>query len=145
MTRIIAAFTILVICSSVLSAQSITGLWKTIDDQTGETKAEVDISIKNGKLYGKIVKLYAKKGVGSNPICIECPGNRKGKRVVGMTIITALEKDGDEWEADDAILDPESGKIYDCKIWLDEDNKDLLNVRGYIGFLFRTQTWQRVK
>jgi uncharacterized protein (DUF2147 family) len=62
-----------------------------------------------------------------------------------MTIITGLEKDGEEWEAEDAILDPKTGDIYDCKVWLDEDNVNILNVRGYIGFLFRTQTWHRIK
>jgi uncharacterized protein (DUF2147 family) len=28
-------------------------------------------------------------------------------------------------------------------MWLEEDNMDELKVRGYIYFLFRTQTWLR--
>ncbi|GIS21656.1 MAG: hypothetical protein CM15mP122_1620 [Bacteroidota bacterium] len=41
------------------------------------------------------------------------------------------------------ILDPKSGKIYDCYISLEDDNT--LKVRGFLGFslLGRTQIWKR--
>ena len=54
-----------------------------------------------------------------------------------MEIIRAMEKDDDEWE-DGTIMDPKKGTVYDCKMWV-EDGK--LQVRGYIAFFFRTQTW----
>ena len=38
-----------------------------------------------------------------------------------------------EWE-DGTICDPKNGKIYDCEMWLEEDNMDELKVRGYIYF-----------
>jgi len=145
MKKILLVASIVLMSVALSMAQSVTGKWKTIDDETGKAKSIVEITIKDGKLYGKIIKLFKPKNEDQDPTCNVCPGNRKGKKVIGMTIITALEKDGDEWEADDAILDPKDGKLYDCKVWLDEDNKDILNVRGYIGFFFRTQTWHRVK
>jgi uncharacterized protein (DUF2147 family) len=37
-------------------------------------------------------------------------------------------------------MDPETGKVYDCKLWLEGD---VLKVRGYVAFFFRTQTWRR--
>ena len=128
-----------------LNAQTIEGTWTTIDDETGKPKSEVKMFISNGKLYGKIVKIYREKGENPDPICTEGSDSRNGKKIIGMQIITGLVKDGSEWEADDSIFDPKTGKIYDAKIWLDEDNKDKLQVRGYIGFFFRTQTWERVK
>lgn len=48
-----------------------------------------------------------------------------------MEIITALVKEEDVWKGDDAILDPNNGEIYDCKIWL--VSKDKPAVRGYNG------------
>ena len=42
---------------SSLNAQEITGLWKTIDDETGKEKSYVELSIKDGKLYGTITTL----------------------------------------------------------------------------------------
>ena len=58
-----------------------------------------------------------------------------------MTIVTDMVKDGNEWE-DGEILDPKNGKVYDCKMWV-EDGK--LKVRGYIAFFYRTQTWLPVE
>ena len=143
MKKFFALAVIAIMSISLSMSQSIDGKWKTIDDETGKAKSIVEISIKDGKLYGKILKLF--KASSEDPICNVCPGARKGKKVIGMTIITALEKDGNEWEADDAILDPKDGKIYDCKIWVDEDDSNKLNVRGYVGFFYKTQTWLRVK
>jgi len=37
-------------------------------------------------------------------------------------------------------MDPETGKVYDCKIWLENGQ---LKVRGYVAFFYRTQTWLR--
>ena len=145
MKKILVLLFVAVMSLNLSIAQSVTGKWKTIDDESGKVKSIVELTIKDGKLYGKILKLFKAPSEDQDPICDVCPGVRKGKKVIGMTIVTALEKDGNEWEGDDAILDPENGKLYDCKIWVDEDNSNILNVRGYIGFFFRTQTWHRVK
>ncbi len=121
--------------------QDITGTWKTYDDESGVLKSEVKIYKKNNKYYGKIIELYNLEVDTDNPICIDCEDYRKDQPVRGMEIITGLKKDGDEWYADDSILDPNNGKIYDCKMWLINSNK--LAVRGYIGWFYRTQYWIR--
>lgn len=143
-TLIISILSIFVLSSATMN-KSVVGVWKTIDDDSGEAKSQVKIYIKSGKLYGKVIKLYRDASQDQDPICDVCPGYRKDKKIIGMQIIDGLEKDGDEWYKDEGILDPDNGKLYDCKIWLDEDDSDLLHVRGYIGWLFRTQEWHRVK
>lgn len=131
---------------SQADAQSVTGLWKTIDDETEEAKSYVKIYKQKGKLYGKITKLLQED---PNQTCSECPDegkfDSKGERMIGLHIIKGLEKDDDEWEGDDGIMDPENGKVYDCKVWVDEDEPGKLNVRGYFGFFYRTQNWYRVE
>jgi uncharacterized protein (DUF2147 family) len=131
---------ILLSLSINIHAQDIFGKWKTIDDNTGKARSIVEITKKDGKAYGKILKLFREPGEELDPICDECTDYRKDKKVIGLTIITDMEKDGDEWD-DGEILDPENGKIYDCKLWV-EDGK--LMVRGYVAFFFRTQTWHPV-
>lgn len=122
-----------------LHAQSITGKWKTIDDETGKPRSVVQIEERNGKYYGKIVQLFREPGEDPDPVCDECPGKKKGKQVIGMEIITNMEYDrSDKVYEEGEILDPESGNVYDCKLWL-EGGK--LKVRGYVMFLYRTQTW----
>lgn len=130
-----------VLITTQFKAQDIIGVWKTYDDESGVLKSKVKIYKKNGKIFGKIIELYNLEVDTDNPICIDCTDYRKDKPVRGMEIITGLVKDGDEWYADDAILDPKNGKIYDCKMWL--VNKNKLAVRGYIGWFFRTQYWVR--
>jgi uncharacterized protein (DUF2147 family) len=60
-----------------------------------------------------------------------------------MTIIWGMKKDGDDW-AGGKILDPKNGKVYGCKMHLEDGGKKL-EVRGFIGFsmLGRSQTWER--
>ena len=62
-----------------------------------------------------------------------------------MTIAEGLTKDGDQY-TDGKILDPENGKIYNCKMQLNEAG-DELEVRGYIGIslIGRSQIWKRVE
>ena len=134
--KITLIFTLSIISLS-LNAQDIFGKWKTIDDNTGKARSIVEITQKEGKAFGTILKLFREPGEDLDPICDDCTDYRKDKKVIGMTIITDMEKDGDEW-TDGEILDPENGKVYDCKLWV-EDGK--LKVRGYVAFFFRTQTW----
>ncbi|HEX5169320.1 MAG TPA: DUF2147 domain-containing protein [Cyclobacteriaceae bacterium] len=62
------------------------------------------------------------------------------KKIIGMKILRDLiEADEDYLEGN--ILDPEVGKVYRCKIWLEEGD---LKVRGYWGPFYRTQTWKKV-
>ncbi len=120
----------------------ISGKWKSIDDETQESKSVVDIFEKGGKYYGKIVRLFRKPEEDPDPICTECAPEdlRFNKKVIGMEILKDMEKIGAEFSGG-TILDPKNGKIYTCKIWIEGSD---LKLRGYWGPFFRTQTWKRV-
>ena len=133
----IALFLISISFVSNTNAQSIIGKWKTIDDETGKEKSIVEVFMKDGKAYGKIIKLFRTPDQDQDPICDECEDHRKDKKMIGMIVITDMEKNDDEWDEGE-ILDPNNGKIYDCKLWVEDGN---LQVRGYVSFFFRTQTW----
>ncbi len=139
--RSLAVFVALTFVSGFAAAQRTTpvGKWKTIDDSTKEAKAIVEIWEHNGKLYGKITKLFRGPNEDQNPKCDKCKGDKKDKPVIGMVILEGLSKKGDEWSGG-SILDPDNGKTYKCYIKLE---KDKLKVRGFIGFsaLGRTQYW----
>jgi uncharacterized protein (DUF2147 family) len=120
------------------------GLWKSIDDKSGKPKALIRITETNGELQGKIEKLFLEAdATEKNPKCDKCSGALKDQPIIGMTILTGLKKDGDEYNGGQ-ILDPGNGKLYSSKLSVIEKNTKL-NVRGYIGApLFgRTQTWLR--
>jgi uncharacterized protein (DUF2147 family) len=77
-------------------------------------------------------------------LCDKCNGELKNQPILGMKILTGLEKDGNEWSGG-KILDPKNGKEYKCYIELKNNNK--LKIRGYIGFAAfgRTAYWYRKK
>ncbi len=119
------------------------GVWRTIDDNTHQPKALVQITESaDGTLSGKVIK-------GLNPHdnpgkqCTACTDDRKDQPILGMTIIKNMKQDGDKWDGGN-ILDPENGKIYKCNMHL-EDGGQKLVVRGFIGIslLGRSQTWIR--
>ena len=120
-------------------SQSILGKWKTIDDETDEPKSIVEIFERNGKVYGRIIKLYRRSDEDQDPICDKCDEDdlRFKSKVIGMEILKGMMKDSNEYSGGE-ILDPNNGKVYRCKIWL--EGKDL-KLRGYLGPFFRTQTW----
>jgi len=147
MKKFLVPFAVLVVLSlsrlAFAQQDPIIGKWKTIDDETHEPKSIVEIYMKDGKFYGRIDSLFRKPGEDPNPICDKCPDDdpRKNQPIKGMVIIKDMVKDGDEYVGG-TILDPKKGKIYRCKLWIEDGN---LKVRGYIAFLYRTQTWYRVK
>jgi len=137
----ISFFTLFVTFFPLLAGAQVTGKWKTIDDATGKPRSLVEIFERGGKLYGKVVGIFPRPGKDPDPVCNECdPSDPRYKtKVKGMEIVRNMKKDGSEYSGGD-ILDPENGKVYRCKLWL--EGKEL-KVRGYLGPFFRTQTWLR--
>ena len=122
-------------------SQSIIGKWKTIDDETSEAKSIVEINIRNGKIYGKIIKLFRNPDEDPDPVCSQCPADDKryNMKVLGMEIIQNMVADDNEFSGG-TILDPKNGKIYRCRLWKEGEN---LKVRGYWGPFYRTQIWHK--
>ena len=138
-------FSAALLATSAFAAEpSPLGTWRTIDDDTHEAKALVEIAEQDGVLSGHIVKLFRHPNEIQDPVCKACEGERHDQRVIGMTILWNFQRDGDVWDGGE-ILDPEEGKIYRCKLH-PIDGGTRLEVRGFIGIslLGRTQVWERV-
>jgi uncharacterized protein (DUF2147 family) len=134
---------VLVTIAWTSSAQTILGKWKSVDDNSGQPRSIVEISETGGKIYGKVIRLFPQPNEDPDPVCDKCDPSdpRFNKKVIGMEIIRGLTKNGQEYSGGD-ILDPENGKVYRSKLWL--EGKDL-KVRGYWGPFYRTQTWLRTE
>jgi uncharacterized protein (DUF2147 family) len=125
-----------------LQAQSVFGKWKTVNDETGISHSIVEIykDKETGEVKGKLVRMLKEEM--RDKLCTLCEGDRKNAPLEGLLIFEGLEKDGSEYSGG-VVVDPKTGKEYKCKIWVDENNPDHLKVRGYMAFLYRTQTWER--
>ncbi len=127
-------------------SQSLTGDWKTIDDQTGAVKSIITISEVDGKFFGHVKEILDEEFKDQQDVlCEPCPGDKKNTPVVGLEIIWDMEKTKKNKWSEGKIMDPENGKIYGCQITF--ENPEKLKVRGFIGFaaLGRNQYWHRVK
>ena len=153
-------FTLLLLAPLVLSAQTsvsgkdCTGIWKTIDDEDGKTKSHVEVYEKDGRYFARVIKLLDPQILKDNNkeryedvVCKECPANRgKNKPLLGLQMLWDMKKLSDKY-GEGEIMDPKTGKIYDCTLWLDESDPkgNTLKVRGWLLFFYRTQTWYRVE
>ena len=127
---------------TVLSySQSIFGKWKTVDGQTGEQKSIVEIFERDGKVFGKIVEIL--NPVNKEALCEKCEGEEKNKPVLGLELIKNMKPDGKYYKYG-TIFDPEHGKKFRCRLMLTND-PNILQVRGYVAFLYATQYWLRVE
>ena len=130
MKRMILSF-VLTLIAWVGYAQDIKGKWLT---EAGD--AQVEIYESNGKMNGKIV--WLEKGPDTKDVHNK-DEKLRSRKLMGVNILSGLTKKDDKWEGG-RIYNPKNGKNYKCAIWLDGDK---LKVRGYIGFLYETQTWKR--
>ena len=121
------------------------GLWRNVDDKTGEAKAEIRIRDAGGGALTGVLEKRLAKDAKPDEVCTECSDDRKGKPLQGLELIRGAKKaEGkDVWEGG-KILDPENGRNYTLRMAPIEGGKKL-EVRGPIGPFGRTQTWVRVQ
>lgn len=136
--------TTLLVASTSYAQMTPVGTWHTIDDNTGEVKAEIQIVEKGGVLSGRVVKSL-RNDPNAKKTCEDCKDDRKGQDIIGMEIIRGVKHEPLSeflWAGGGKILDPENGKEYTVKMVPKEGGKKL-QVRGYIGPFYRTQHWLR--
>jgi uncharacterized protein (DUF2147 family) len=139
-----ALIAILALAAGIAQAQTTpVGLWKTIDDETKQEKSYVRIVESGGVLAGKVERLL--DPARQDAKCDECSDARKGRPILGMTILEGVKKHAEEpyWDGG-TILDPNKGKSYKVRL-TPKDGGRQLEVRGFIGPFFRNQTWLRVE
>mgnify|MGYP003302018021 CR=1 FL=1 len=93
MKRFVLAIVSCLFCG-LLFAQTEEGVWETFDNKRNKPMSHVQIYKKDGKLYGKVVKVLDE----SYAVCTRCSGEDKDKPVVGLMVIRGMEKSGNKWE-----------------------------------------------
>lgn len=119
------------------------GRWVTFDSDTGKKQSVVEIAVKGDEARGRIVELFLQPGEDPDPVCRDCPGEAKGKKIRGLEILSLRsEEGGARWRG--TVLDPDEGRVYKGVVRISPDGKRL-ELRGYIGFeIFgRSETWAR--
>ncbi len=117
---------------------TILGKWLT---ENGKSVVEV---YHCGDAYcGKIVWLKEPFKDGKEKVDDKNPDKSlRSRKIVGLEILKGLQYKGPNKWGGGKIYDPEKGKTYKCKAWMEGEE---LKFRGFIGFslLGRTTTWTR--
>jgi uncharacterized protein (DUF2147 family) len=121
----------------------IDGRWVTFDDETKQKRSVVEIVSDGRRATGRIVELFGKPGEDPDPVCENCPGADRGRRIRGLAILS-IEADAQGGSYRGTVLDPEEGRVYRCVATLLPGGKGL-QLRGYAGIEFfgRNETWIR--
>ena len=121
-------------------AQSeICGVWLSQDKE-----AKVQIFQTGIHYFGKIIWLKKPLDNKVKPVLDKNNPNDdlKKRQLMNLVILNGFTYDDKEW-VDGKMYDPTDGGTYDCKMWM--ENTNTLKVRGYLGFLYETESWTRVK
>jgi len=139
----IALSLMVLLCALVVKAQE--EQVKGVYYNTEKTSKIKIFKATNGKYYGKVVWMEEpeKKDI-HNP-----DEAKQDDPVMGMLIIKEFDfnKEKEQW-VNGSIYDPGNGKTYDCYMWFDGDNLELLNVKGYVmgmKFAGRQVVWERTE
>ena len=123
--------------------------WATVSDEkiNGQWVIQgiVEINANGDQVTGRIlvpfVDIREGRPVAPHLKCSVCEGKRHNEAVIGLPVIQAHAADDGEYEGE--ILDPSDGETYSLTMWLAEQQQ-VLKVRGYIMFFYRTQSWYRI-
>lgn len=147
MIKTVLTFSLSLLTLAAQAQMSPVGLWRSMDDESKQPKAEIRISQTAAGTLSGVVERSLVTTPSTEPNCTLCTDDRKDKPKIGMEIIRGgQQSDGKAvWEGG-KILDPENGKNYSLRLTPVDGGKKL-EVRGYIGtpLLGRSQTWIRVQ
>jgi uncharacterized protein (DUF2147 family) len=144
---LLALFVVFGLMAQISLAQDINspvGKWIQVDEKTHQKHSIIEIYSDQGKLFGKILETFPQNGKPPRKFCDLCKGELYNAPIIGLVIMQDFSQSkANVWD-DGTILDPASGKIYNCKLTLLPGGK-YLKVCGYIGIslLGRSQFWLR--
>src|SRR5471030_647341 len=120
---------------------SASGLWEQLDDHGHSWFLFFE---RDGVYEGLVVKMFMRPGSPPNPICNNCPGDKKNLPVLGLSLVNGMKRNGLNYDKG-TIIDPRNGSVYQAKMKVSPDGK-LLTVRGFLGIdLFgQDQIWKRL-
>ncbi len=133
---------ILYLFSTMISGQSVIGLWQSTHPKTKSPMATLEVYEKDQEVYVRIIDITDHS---LSRFCDRCKGVLKNRDLTEIDVIWNLKKKNDGHYKKGQIIDPSSGNTYKCFIKL--ETPEILKVRAYSGLpaLGKTQFWKRLK
>lgn len=130
---LLSLVTIFILSHTVHAQKEFLGKWLS-----PSKKGVVETYLQGNKLFGKLVWVQSERKDIYNS-----DKSLRNREVKGLNLFSNFTWSDNQY-VDGKIYDPEGGSTYSCKMWLSDD-KQTLNVRGYIGIsiIGRTEKFTR--
>lgn len=129
--------------SCLAASDPLLGKWKTIDNKTGYSLADVLIQKgSNGTYQAIITQTREIPGTAKIYTCTKCEGEYKNQPIIGMTILSQLKLENAHKNTynNGQLLDPFTGLRYDTDAQLGHHGKHL-RIQGSGNSYHLKQTW----
>ena len=145
---------LILFCGFLLSSMSLAndhdpliGIWKTIDEHTGYSLADVHIR-KDRKTQQYAAIIIQTRGLPGSPApenCQKCQATQKNQPLIGLEILSGLRANtADEYHRGQ-LLSPNDGQHYRIRARLINHGKHLILYRSsHLSSAYRPLTWVKI-
>ena len=135
----ILLFFFLLHLTSTITPETYIGKWQI------EGGSIIEIYKNDNLFFGKIYKRTKNPTSNLNGLDNKNPDkNLKKRTLLGMDILNNLRFTDDKLSGG-TIYNADSGKTYDVKLWVDEDDLNTCYIRAYKGILFKTFRAKKIR
>lgn len=125
---------------SSVDVNPILGRWKAYDKKTGVAWGIVQLYMIKNRVYGTIEQMLRQSE--RDAVCYECEGDDKNQKVEGLVVLKRLMEKGTNKYGNGKYTNIKTGEVADCQIWIDDEEKDILNIKYKGG---GTHNWKRIQ
>lgn len=127
---------------------AVKGYWVIPDENTNKPESVAFFYERGGLYFARMVLLYDDAGVEvcetvSNPREI-AKGLGPGVKLLGLDFIFNLKPDSKSGRLKGKVVNPDSGKVFDCEVWFDS-KRNALVVRGEILIFGKNNYWKKIQ
>lgn len=149
LSRTVFITTLLCSTYSMAATDPLIGRWKTMDDRTGHSLADVIISKNQHNIYSaQVIEIRSLSGKDKLTTCHKCIGHLKNQPMIGLTILSGLKKNPEKHNQyiEGKFLDPLSGHHYVSEAHLVQHAKYLqIRAQEAGSSHVRQMTWVKVQ
>lgn len=144
--QILVAFLLFACTLGAADLSKVKGYWIIPDDDTGKPDSVAFFYEKDGKYYARMVLLYGENGEVIETIAdpkTVAKGVKGTPKLLGLDFIFNLTPEEKGEKLKGKVLDPDNGMTFDCEVWVDEKNGNLI-VRGELLVFGKNEYWKPI-
>lgn len=144
--RVLVTLLVLLMPIAATAADPVEGRWVTAPEPGSGDVTILRLFIEGDRMHGEIEAVFDANNAPKHPICERCPGELRGKPLVGMRFLRDLRREGTRW-IEGRVMDLRpgltQGVVAQCEL---TPSGQQLVIEAWKGLraLGTSRTWERV-